>query len=77
MAERWDSNSLSPLTLRKLLISLPARIAAAATIALVGYSFGTHRSLTRFSFLSTTHFRDCEQVGAPALPFLDSREVAA
>jgi len=38
----WDLYSLPPLTPRKLLNSLAARIAATATVALIGYSFGTH-----------------------------------
>src|SRR5260370_14210326 len=45
----WDSNPVSPFILRKLLILHKATIARTATVAQVGYSFGTH-SLARLIF---------------------------
>jgi hypothetical protein len=38
----WDLNSVAPFILRKLLILHKATIARTATVAQVGYSFGTH-----------------------------------
>ena len=42
-------NSVAPFILRKLLILHKATIARTATVAQVGYSFGTH-SLSRLTF---------------------------
>jgi hypothetical protein len=45
----WDLNSVAPFILRKLLILHKATIARTATVAQVGYSFGTH-SLSCLTF---------------------------